>query len=56
MDDKVISITKEQYGYLLPALRKKLFNRCVASKDYYYFFGNDEQIGDAYRRLEGLAW
>lgn len=52
----VIKITKKQYNYLLPAIRKNLYCLRTKNEDYYFLFGTDEEIKDAYRRLIGLSW
>lgn len=56
--NETISLTKKQWGYLLPvpAMKDHLFCQRYADPkpDKYYFTGEPEQIADMYRRLAYL--
>jgi len=47
---KSYRLKKEEFDYLLPVLRKKLFNR----RDRYYFNGSSDDLTDMLNRLKGL--
>jgi hypothetical protein len=47
---KSYSLIKEEFNYLLPVLRNKLFNR----GDRYYFNGSSDDLTDMLNRLKGL--
>ena len=47
---KSYRLTKEEFDYLLPVLRKKLFNR----GDRYYFNGSSDDLEEMLNRLKGL--
>lgn len=59
MSDRIVTLTKKQYNYLLPAYNlmrcaRKLFYD--GARGTYAFFGNNEEIKDMYNRLIGLSW
>lgn len=47
---KSYSLIKEEFNYLLPVLRNKLFNR----GNRYYFNGSSDDLTDMLNRLKGL--
>ena len=47
---KSYRLTKDEYNYLLPVLRKNLSN----SNDNYYFCGDTDELYDMLNRLKGL--
>ena len=49
---KTYRLTKEEYNYLLPVLKDKLFER--GEIDSYYFCGNTDELFDMLARLKGL--
>lgn len=57
---KSVPLTKDEYNYLLPVLRKYLLKRTGINElnggSTYHFIGYKEQIEDMRRRLEGLYW
>lgn len=56
---KSVLITKEEYNYLLPAMRKNLLARrgvLPNNQDEYSFIGDNDAIQDMRERLIGLSW
>lgn len=47
---KSYRLTRDEYNYLLPVLRKKLVN----SNDNYFFVGDSDELNDMLSRLKGL--
>ena len=47
---KGYQLTKEEYNYLLPVLRKKL----LSSNEKHYFVGSSDDLDDMLDRLKGL--
>lgn len=57
---KSVPLTKDEYNYLLPVLKKYLLERRGVPElnggSTYHFIGDNDQIDDMRRRLEGLYW
>lgn len=49
---KSYSLTKAEYNYLLPVLRKNLLYK--AEIDRYYFCGDTDELFDMLNRLKGM--
>lgn len=47
---KSYKLTEEEYNYLLPVLKKKLYS----SNNNYYFVGSHDDLDDMLDRLKGL--
>ena len=48
---KTYKLNENEYNYLLPALKNKLFNKREDNK--HYFYGNNEDLYDMLNRLKG---
>lgn len=51
---KSYELTKKEYNYLLPVLRKKIFVKPTAESTKYYFIGGFEELRDMLGRLKGV--
>ena len=50
--DYSFQITKKQYDYLLPVLRKQLLHRIDRKHDKYFFIGSDDEYLDLLNRCK----
>jgi hypothetical protein len=51
---RLVTLSKVQYNYLIPALPRRHFLNLHCEK--FYFAGTEEEISDMRNRLIGLSW